>query len=113
MPVKYPPVVILSAVNWDFLWQRHQTFATHFARAGHRVIFVEDLLIGANYDDPSYYRRAATKLWRKARRTGRKGQKTGLPHNLTVYSVVMAPPKPRAFRLVNKQIFTPRILRSI
>jgi phosphoketolase len=39
--VHKPPVVILSGVRWDFLWQRHQTLATHFAGAGYPTVFVE------------------------------------------------------------------------
>src|SRR5215210_7566375 len=36
-----PPVVILSGVRWDFLWQRHHTLATLFAGAGYPTVFVE------------------------------------------------------------------------
>jgi hypothetical protein len=39
--VHKPPVVILSGVRWDFLWQRHQTLATLFAGAGYPTVFVE------------------------------------------------------------------------
>ena len=39
--MRKPPVVILSGVRWDFLWQRHQTLATLFAGAGYPTVFVE------------------------------------------------------------------------
>lgn len=106
-------VVILSNLRWDFLWQRHQIFATHFARTGHRVIFVEGLAFGSNYLDPSYYMRAVRKLWRKARHVDNKGAKRKLPRNLTVYLSLVAPPRPRIFRWVNKRVFVPRVLREI
>ena len=35
-------VVILSSVDWDAAWQRHHAFAEGWARAGHRVFFVEN-----------------------------------------------------------------------
>ena len=107
------PVVILSSINWDFLWQRHQVFATHFATAGHRVVFIEGLSFGSNYLDPSYYMRAVRKLWYTVRRADSKGVKRKLPQNLSVCLVVTAPLRPRIFRWLNKQIFVPRVLGEI
>ena len=39
--MRKPPVVVLSGIRWDFLWQRHQTLATLFAGAGYPTVFVE------------------------------------------------------------------------
>ena len=36
-----PPLIILSGIRWNFLWQRHQILATRFARAGYKTVFVE------------------------------------------------------------------------
>jgi hypothetical protein len=41
-----PPVVILAGIRWDFLWQRHQTLATLFARSGYPTVFVETTGLG-------------------------------------------------------------------
>src|SRR5215204_6899021 len=98
-------VVMLPNIGWDFLRQRHQVFATHFARTGHQVIFVEGLGYSPNYLDPHFYIRAAKKLWRKARHARSKNVKRGLPVNLTVYPSIVAPPRPRILRYVNKKIF--------
>ena len=106
-------VVILSNTHWDFLWQRHQIFATHFANTGHRVIFVEGLAFRFNYLDLSYYLRGVRKLWHKTWRERSNDAKRGLPRNLTVYLSLVAPLKPRIFRWVNKRVFVPRVLREI
>src|SRR5437867_270741 len=37
-----PCVVILSSIDWDSAWQRHQIFAEQFSAAGYPVIFVEN-----------------------------------------------------------------------
>ena len=51
-----PPVVVLSGVRWGFLWQRHQTLATLFARAGYPTVFVETT--GLANPGPSALRKA-------------------------------------------------------
>ncbi|MFI5348044.1 MAG: hypothetical protein ACHQ2Z_00750, partial [Elusimicrobiota bacterium] len=35
-------VVILSSIDWDTAWQRHQIFASQLADAGHDVFFVNN-----------------------------------------------------------------------
>ena len=35
------PVVVLSGIRWDFLWQRHQILASKLAERGHPTVFVE------------------------------------------------------------------------
>jgi glycosyltransferase involved in cell wall biosynthesis len=110
---KYP-LVILTNVEWDFLWQRQQTLATHFAKLGHRVIYVEGLALGSDYVDIHWYLRGFKKLWRKIRHAERgSGKIKNLPQNVTVYSAFMAPARPRVFRWVSKQVFVPRILKDI
>lgn len=112
-----PPVIILSTIDWNFLWQRHQIFATHLAGSGHRVVFVESLGFGPKYTDPAFYARVASKLLRKAlsimSRTKRGSVERELPQNLTVYTPVVAPPRPRILRWVNKKVFLPRVLSEI
>lgn len=109
-----PPIVILSSISWDFLWQRHQVLATHFVRAGHRVVFIEGISFGLNHPlNPSYYTRAAKKFWRKARPAGGKNAKRKLPRNLTVYECVVAPLRPRFLRRVNARLSVPHILEKV
>ena len=107
------PLVILSTVHWSFLWQRHQILAQYFARAGHRVIFVEGLTFSSDYRNPLFYRRAIKKFWRRLQYISEKKCAADLPKNLVVYQALVAPPDARAFREVNKQFFVPRILNDM
>jgi hypothetical protein len=90
------PVVRLSIIHRDFLWQRLQMLATHLARTGRQVVFVQCLSFGSDYLYPSYHLRAPKKLWRKARRReGENTKREELRQNLAVYEVVAAPLLPR------------------
>lgn len=104
-----PPVVMLSGIRWDFLWQRHQILATRFARAGYRTIFVETTGLSTPRPDGSTLRKVAARLWR----SGGTGESHSEEPNLTVYSPLVAPPTWRTFRLLNRRLFVPRVARDI
>jgi glycosyltransferase involved in cell wall biosynthesis len=36
-------VILISSIEWDFNWQGHQEIATRLARAGNRVLYVENM----------------------------------------------------------------------
>lgn len=103
------PVVMLSGIRWDFLWQRHQILATRFARAGYRTIFVETTGLSTPRPDGSTLRKVAARLWR----SGGTGESHSEEPNLTVYSPLVAPPTWRTFRLLNRRLFVPRVARDI
>lgn len=102
-----PPVVILSGVRWDFLWQRHHALATLFARAGYPTVFVETT--GLTNPRPS-----GTTLRKVASRIRRAGDKE-LPGEggLLVYAPLAVPPTHGVFRRLNRGIFVPRIVRDL
>lgn len=84
------------------------------------MIFVESLGFSPRYTDPAFYLRVVSKLLHKAwdmRRPGRRAEsqsaKRKLPENLTVYTPIAAPPRPRIFRWVNKKVFLPHILKEM
>ena len=97
-----PPVVVLSGVRWGFLWQRHQTVATLFARAGYPTVFVETT--GLANPGPS----ALPKIWARARRPG--GGPDGGP---IVYPPLVLPPTLGAFRAANRRFLLPRVARDV
>ncbi|TPW18121.1 MAG: hypothetical protein FD126_3509, partial [Elusimicrobia bacterium] len=35
-------IVIVSSIDWEAAWQRHQIFASQFAAEGHEVFFIEN-----------------------------------------------------------------------
>lgn len=105
-----PPVVILSGIRWDFLWQHHQILATLFARAGYPTIFVETTGLSNPSPDPATIR----KVLRRIRRSGGKGHRErSTPPDLTLYSPLVVPPTWGVFRRLNRAFFVPRVVRHL
>jgi glycosyltransferase involved in cell wall biosynthesis len=98
-----PPVVILAGIRWDFLWQRHQTLATRFARAGYPTVFVETT--GLANPRPG-------KVLSRIRLSPGKREKPG-EENLAVYTPLTAPPTSRAFLWANERLLVPRVIRDL
>ena len=99
-----PPVVVLAGVRWDFLWQRHQTVATLFARAGYPTVFVETT--GLANPQPS----ALGKVGARVRRAGAGRAGDGWPF---VYPPLVLPPTLGVFRAANRRFFVPRVARDL
>lgn len=122
-PDRKPPVVILSGIRWDFLWQRHQILATLFARAGYPTVFVETTGLRNLSPDPSTLRKVLRRLLQAARKRkvpddeGSKasgsGDRGGTPSNLVVYSPLVAPPTWKVFRRLNRRLLVPRVVRDL
>ena len=102
-----PPVVILSGVRWDFLWQRHHALATLFAHAGYPTVFVETTGLANLSPTVPTFRRVAARL----RRAG-SGEPSG-EEGLTVYSPLALPPTYKVFRRMNRGFFVPRVVRDL
>ena len=98
-----PPVVILSGVRWDFLWQRHHILATLFARAGYPTVFVETTGLANPRPSIPTLRKVASRV-RRAGEVRPSGEK-----RLTVYAPLAAPPKGAVFRSLNRRFFVPRV----
>jgi glycosyltransferase involved in cell wall biosynthesis len=107
---KKPPVVVLSGIRWDFLWQHHQILATLFARAGYPTVYVET----TGLSNPSFDPGTARKVLHRLLHAGGKGRKMpNMPPNLTVYSPLVAPPTWKVFRRLNRAVFAPRVARDL
>jgi glycosyltransferase involved in cell wall biosynthesis len=104
-----PPIVMLSGIRWDFLWQRHQILATRFARAGYKTVFVETTGLA----NPRPDRATLRKVFNRLRRSRGEGEKAPDEPNLTVYSPLTAPPTQGTFRRLNSKLFAPRVARDI
>jgi glycosyltransferase involved in cell wall biosynthesis len=107
--VRKPPVVILSGVRWDFLWQRHQTLATLFAGAGYPTVFVETTGIA----NPRPTRETLRRILARLRRSGGAGKKPSDHRDLTLYAPLTAPPTWGVFRWSNAKFLVPRILGDL
>jgi len=102
-----PPVIILSGVRWDFLWQRHHALATMFARAGYPTVFVETTGLANPSPSGSTFRNVTSRL-RRARDGGSSG-KAGL----SLYAPLALPPTYRVFRWVNRELCVPRVVQDL
>ncbi|MCA1687540.1 MAG: glycosyltransferase [Actinobacteria bacterium] len=102
-----PPVVILSGVRWDFLWQRHHALATLFARAGYPTVFVETTGLA----NPSPRRATLRKVASRIRHA--TGKKPSTQKGPTVYAPLAAPPTYKVFRWLNRSFFVPRVVRDL
>jgi glycosyltransferase involved in cell wall biosynthesis len=102
-----PPVVILSGIRWNFLWQRHHTLATLFARAGYPTVFVETTGLANPRPNVPTLRKVASRI-RRAGKEQPSGEK-----RLTVYAPLAAPPKGTVFRWLNRRFFVPRVARDL
>ena len=99
-----PPVVVLSGVRWNFLWQRHQTVATLFARAGYPTVFVETT--GLSNPRPSSWSKIFART-RKSRTVRTEGTEPA------VYPPLVLPPTLRVFRAANRRLLLPRVARDL
>jgi glycosyltransferase involved in cell wall biosynthesis len=109
------PVILLSGVRWDFLWQRHHEIAARLATRGHQTVFVETTGLSNPRPERGLVRKLLSRLarsMRSMRATGREPE-TGIPENLSVHSPLVAPPTARMFRRLNQRIFVPRVVRDL
>ncbi len=124
--MRKPPVVILAGVRWDFLWQRHQTLATLFARAGYPTVFVETTGLSNPTPNIASTRNVLARVSKSlgARKPTGMPRTPGTPHgepslesppdeNLTVYSPLALPPTSSVFRRMNARFFAPGISRDL
>jgi glycosyltransferase involved in cell wall biosynthesis len=105
--LRKPPVIILSGIRWDFLWQRHHALATRFARAGHPTVFVETTGLANPRPGRATLRKAASRV----RRAGRND--TFREKGLAVYAPLVAPPTHGLFRGLNRRLLVPRVVRDL
>ena len=101
-------ILILSSIEWDAAWQRHQAFARQWAEAGHEVFFVENTgFRGLGLRDA---KRVAKKLSGLAR--GGPAAKNALPKNLRVINPLVLPPA-GVLRRVNESVLVPRLAEKL
>jgi glycosyltransferase involved in cell wall biosynthesis len=104
-----PSVVVLAGVRWDFLWQRHQTLATLFARSGYPTVFVETTGLALPRPNRAALRNVLSRVGRSLRRDDKPPER----ENPTVYAPLTAPPTPKPFPWANEKFLVPRVLRDL
>lgn len=98
-------ILILSSVEWDSAWQRHQVFATQWAAAGHEVFFVEN----TGFRSPGL--RDAKRLTQKLAGLTRlqPSVRRPLPKNIHIINPLVLPPTASAMRRINENLLVPRL----
>ena len=97
-------VLMMSEIDWDYLWQRHQIFASQYALKGHRVTYVNrpGMRLPRFTDIPYILKRFL------ARPLQVKGNE-----NLNVISSIFFPGNSFISKVLNKYIFIPRLIKNV
>ncbi|MDD5097230.1 MAG: hypothetical protein PHU59_01920, partial [Candidatus Omnitrophica bacterium] len=97
---KNEDIICISSIDWDFIWQQHQEIMSAFAKAGNRVLFIENT--GVRSPGLADAKRLKKRIfnWLKSAKGFRKERE-----NLYVYSPLILPfPYLRIARWINRII---------
>lgn len=106
-PFASAPVVVLSSIDWDTAWQRHQIFAAQFAAAGRKVLFVEN----TGFRNPRLS--DSVRLGGRLRRLARRPPRLAAPAGVTVLAPATLPPTFPLFRAANARWLVPRVIERL
>src|SRR6266850_1895147 len=102
--------IIISSIEWDFLWQGPQEIASRLARAGNRVLYVENT--GVRSPKLSDAHRVLSRVVKWANAFASHGLRTVAP-NLYVCSPVVLPPLGKRWqRELNRRVLLPLVGRA-
>ena len=103
-------VVILSSIDWDTAWQRHQIFAAQLAEAGHEVFFVNNT--GFRNPRPADLPRVWRRIVGLAAPSAPSATNT-IPAGLRVVAPKVLPPTIPAFRGLNASFLVPGLVAQL
>ncbi len=109
--IKGRDIVIISSIDWYFLWQGPQEIALRFSRAGNRVLYIENTGVRAPRPGDLGRIRKRFSAW------ARQYQSQGLrrhSENIFVCSPLVLPPfGPGWQRGLNRALFLPVVRRAV
>ncbi len=97
-------ILCISSIDWHFIWQRHQTFMKGFADQGWEV----DYLGNTFFRNPKW-----SDLYRLRNKTKASSMQNDIPSNVKLISPQVLPPNGMLFRMLNRYILIPRLLRKL
>ncbi len=99
-------VLILSSIDWNFQWQSKQIFATHFARAGWKVVFVNST--GVKRLSGTAFKKIISRLIKNKNKMNNP-----VEEGIDIIGQLILPPSNSFFMRINRKIFIPEIVRKI
>lgn len=104
-------IILISSIEWDFNWQGHQEIASRLARAGNRVLYIENM--GVRSPGLRDVGRVAHRLLRWSRSLPEGGVREVAP-NLYVCSPLILPPfGSGVWRGLNRRVLLPLLRRAV
>ncbi|MDT4966445.1 MAG: hypothetical protein QOJ64_1182 [Acidobacteriota bacterium] len=102
-------IIFISSIEWDFHWQIHQEIALRLAKAGNRVLYIENTGVrGPNLRDA---KRVAARLRNSMRSVFSHGVREVSPNVHVISPIVLPPFGSTSRRLLNRRVLLPRIKR--
>lgn len=106
-PAAKRQVVILSSIDWETAWQRHQIFASQLAESGHEVFFINNT--GFRNPELADLPRVWSRIVGLASPTAPAATNRA-PAGLRIFSPKVLPPTFRLFRALNASLFIPNLI---
>jgi glycosyltransferase involved in cell wall biosynthesis len=109
-PLHGRSIVVISSIDWDFLWQGHQEIASRLARMGNDVVYVENTGVRTvRFGDASRVVRRALRLL-----SDRGPRRGGDADGVHVVPPLLLPfPRSRAAALINETFLLPRLVAGL
>jgi hypothetical protein len=103
-------IVCISSIDWGFLWQGHQEITSRLARAGNRILYVENTCVRPPVLADAGRISERLRKWVKSLLTG--GVREVAP-NIYVCSPLVLPPFGATWqRFVNRRLLLPMVRRA-
>ncbi|HVQ38617.1 MAG TPA: hypothetical protein VMS31_13860, partial [Pyrinomonadaceae bacterium] len=103
-------IVYISTIEWNFIWQQNQEIALRLARAGNRVLYVENT--GARSPRIGDAARIISRLKRWATSLASHGLREVAPNVFVCSPLILPPFGSRTQQAINRGILLPIIRRS-
>ena len=102
--------IVISSIDWDFLWQTPQEIASRLARAGNRVLYVENT--GVRAPRLGDARRIVKRFARWTRSAASRGVREVIPNVHVCSPLVLPPLKQQWHRSLNQSLLLPLVVSS-
>lgn len=103
-------IIYISSIEWNFLWQQNQEIAIRLARAGNRVLYIENTGVRApGFGDA---RRVVARLKSWIGKLGSRGVREVAPNVYVCSPLVLPPFGSRLRRLINTRVLLPLVRQA-